>query len=87
MAPPQCVVAGLFAVHAPPSCIVVDMLSLDADLAQAKAGLARALEADQSSKRHAARVAQRAAKEGMSEVEIAKRLDVNRLTVRRWLGK
>lgn len=68
-------------------CILVHMVSLDTDLAQAKAALVRAIEADRSSKRHATRVAQRAAKAGMSEVEIAKRLDVNRLTVRRWLGK
>ncbi len=64
-------------------CIVLDMNSLTKaarDLTKARDTLAKAME-------FAAEVAVEAHAEGMTEVQLAQHLGVNRMTIRKWLGK
>ena len=71
----------LTAIHT--MCIVLDMNRLTKaarDLTNARDKLAKAME-------FAAEVAVEAHAEGKTEVELAQHLGVNRMTIRKWLGK
>jgi transposase len=59
----------------------------DLDLLTAGRNLEAARTKLEAAKHRAADAAEKASAGGMSEVEIARRLGVNRLTVRKWLGK
>ena len=64
-------------------CIVIDMNDLTKaarDLTNARSQLAKAMD-------FAAKVTLAAHAEGMTEVDLAQHLGVNRLTIRKWLGK
>jgi predicted transcriptional regulator len=71
----------LTSIHA--ACIVVYMNEVKKaarDLTNARANLAKAMD-------FAAGVAVAAHAEGMTEVDLAQHLGVNRMTIRKWLGK
>ncbi|WP_372517221.1 helix-turn-helix domain-containing protein [Mycobacterium hackensackense] len=57
-----------------------DLKKAARDVANARADLARAMD-------FAARVAVAAHADGMTEVDLAQHLGVNRMTIRKWLGK